>query len=263
VRVAGDDLLEHPVRAKRRIGYLPEQPPLHPEMTVRRYLAYVAALKDVPAARTKPAVALALERARIADMADRRIATLSKGYRQRVGLAQAIVHEPPVLVLDEPTSSLDPQQRAEVRQLILGLKGRHTIVLSTHILPEASEVADRVVIISRGRMMAVDTPAGLAGRLRAVESVRLEIGAGAGAARVEAVREALGALPGVRSVAADAGPAGTIQARIESDAGVDLRADAAALVTGRGWPLLALSGDALSLEDVFLALTRDERAGGS
>jgi ABC-2 type transport system ATP-binding protein len=267
VRIAGDDLLEHPVRAKRRIGYLPEQPPLHPEMTVRRYLAYVAALKDVPAARTKPAVALALERARIADMADRRIATLSKGYRQRVGLAQAIVHEPPVLVLDEPTSSLDPQQRAEVRQLILDLKGRHTIILSTHILPEVSEVADRVVIIRRGRVMAVDTPAGLAGRLRAGESVRLEIGAGAaggaGAARVEAVREALGALPGVRSVVADAGPAGTIQARIESDAGVDLRADAAALVTGRGWPLLALSGDALSLEDVFLALTRDERGGGA
>ena len=263
VRIAGDDLLEHPVRAKRRIGYLPEQPPLHPEMTVRRYLAYVAALKDVPAARTRPAVALALERARLTEVAGRRIATLSKGYRQRVGLAQAIVHEPPVLILDEPTSSLDPQQRSEVRQLILELKGRHTIVLSTHILPEVSEVADRVVIINRGRMMAVDTPAGLAGRLRTVESVRLEIGAGADAARVEAIREALGALPGVRSVAAEVGPAGTIQARIESETGVDLRAEAAALVTGRGWPLLALSGDALSLEDVFLALTRDERPGGA
>ena len=180
VSVAGFDLYDHPIQAKQKIGYLPEQPPLYPEMTVRRYLAFVAALKDVPAARTKAAVALAIERARIGDVAGKRISTLSKGYRQRVGLAQAIVHEPPVLVLDEPTSSLDPQQRYEVRELITALKGRHTVILSTHILPEVSEVADRVVIINRGKVMAVDTPANLAGRLRARESVRLEIGASAG-----------------------------------------------------------------------------------
>jgi len=265
VSVAGFDLYDHPIQAKQKIGYLPEQPPLYPEMTVRRYLAFVAALKDVPAARTKAAVSLAIERARIGDVADKRISTLSKGYRQRVGLAQAIVHEPPVLVLDEPTSSLDPQQRSDVRQLILDLKGRHTIILSTHILPEVSDVADRVVIINRGKVMAVDTPANLAGRLRAGASVRLEIGAGAGRHTVtpDRVREALAALPGALDVRAATGAAGVIAARIDSAAGVDLRAEAAALVTGRGWSLLGLSADVLSLEEVFLALTRDEREGGA
>ena len=205
VSIAGYDLFDNPIEAKQRVGYLPEHPPLYPEMTVRRYLAFVAALKDVPAARAKSAVTLAIERARIGDVADKRISTLSKGFRQRVGLAQAIVHEPPVLVLDEPTSSLDPQQRSEVRELITALKGRHTVILSTHILPEVSDVADRVVIISRGRMMAVDTPANLAGRLRARASVKLEIGAGSGGVTVtaERVREALAALSGVLDVRAD------------------------------------------------------------
>jgi ABC-2 type transport system ATP-binding protein len=231
-------------------------------MTVRRYLAFVAALKDVPPARTAAAVSLALERARITDVAGRRIATLSKGYRQRVGLAQAIVHEPPVLVLDEPTSSLDPQQRSEVRQLILALKGRHTVILSTHILPEVSEVADRVIIINRGRVMALDTPAKLAGRLQARETVRLEIGAaaGTGGATIESVRQALTSMPGVLGVQV-AASAGTIQARLESEAGVDLRAAAATLVTGRNWPLLGLAGESLSLEEIFLALTHREGEG--
>ena len=206
-----------------------------------------------------------MERACIGDVADARIGTLSKGFRQRVGLAQAIVHEPPVLVLDEPTSSLDPQQRSDVRQLILDLKGRHTIILSTHILPEVSDVADRVVIINRGKVMAVDTPANLAGRLRACESVRLEIGARAAASAVspDAVRESLAALPGVRDVRVHLNPTGTIDARLESGVGVDLRAEAAALVTGRGWPLLGLSGESLSLEEIFLALTRSEDEGGA
>ena len=265
VRIAGHDLYDQPVQAKRNIGYLPEQPPLYPEMTVRRYLAFVAALKDVPAARTATAVGMAMERARIADVADTRIATLSKGYRQRVGLAQAIVHEPPVLVLDEPTSSLDPKQRHEVRELIMALKGRHTVILSTHILPEVSEVANRVIIIDRGKVMAIDTPARLAERLRARESVRLEIGASGGgsAESLEAVRQALAALPGARDVHAAITAAGTIDARIDSEVGVDLRAAAAALVSGCGWQLLGLSGEALSLEEIFLALTRSESGGGA
>jgi ABC-2 type transport system ATP-binding protein len=265
VRIAGHDLYDRPIQAKRKIGYLPEQPPLYPDMTVRKYLAFVAALKDVPAARARAAVGLAIERARVGDVADQRIATLSKGYRQRVGLAQAIVHEPPVLVLDEPTSSLDPKQRFEVRELISALKGRHTVVLSTHILPEVSGVADRVVIINRGKVMAVDTPARLAGRLRARETVRVEIDARAGALAVspEAVREALAALPRVRDVCVNASPAGTIEARLDSDVGVDLRAEAAAAVTGRGWRLLGLSGDSLSLEEIFLALTQSEDEGGA
>ena len=265
VRIAGVDLYDRPIQAKQKIGYLPEQLPLHPEMTVRRYLSFVAALKDVPGARTKDAVARAIDRAQIGDAADKRIATLSKGYRQRVGLAQAIVHEPPVLVLDEPTSSLDPKQRHDVRELIASLKGRHTVILSTHILPEISDVADRVVIISRGKMMAVDTPARLADRLRARESVRLEIGTGGAATTVspDGVREALAALPGVRDVHVHLNPSGTIDARIGSEVGVDLRAEAAALVTGRGWPLLGLSGESPSLEEIFLALTRNEDEGGA
>jgi ABC-2 type transport system ATP-binding protein len=265
VRIGGFDLYDEPLQAKRMIGYLPEQPPLYPEMTVRKYLAFVAALKDVPAARTKSAVALAIDRARIGDVADKRIATLSKGFRQRVGLAQAIVHEPRVLVLDEPTSSLDPKQRHEVRELIAELKGRHTVVLSTHILPEVSEVADRVVIINRGKMMAVDTPAGLAARLRARESVRLEIGgpAGSGEAAADAVRDALSRLQGAREVRVSISYSGTIEARIESEIGVDLRAASAAIVTGRGWQLLGLAGESLSLEEIFLALTRSEDGGGA
>jgi ABC-2 type transport system ATP-binding protein len=265
VRIGGFDLYDDPIQAKRMIGYLPEQPPLYPEMTVRKYLAFVAALKDVPAARTKSAVALAIDRARIGDVADKRIATLSKGFRQRVGLAQAIVHEPRVLVLDEPTSSLDPKQRHEVRELIAELKGRHTVVLSTHILPEVSEVADRVVIINRGKMMAVDTPAGLAARLRARESVRLEIGgpAGSGEAAADAVRDALSRLQGAREVRVSISYSGTIEARIESEIGVDLRAASAAIVTGRGWQLLGLAGESLSLEEIFLALTRSEDGGGA
>jgi ABC-2 type transport system ATP-binding protein len=263
VTVAGFDLYDHPIQAKQKIGYLPEHPPLYAEMTVHRYLAFVAALKDVPAARTKAAVRLAIERAGITEVAGKRITTLSKGYRQRVGLAQAIVHEPPVLVLDEPTSSLDPQQRCEVRQLITALKGRHTVILSTHILPEVSEVADRVVIINRGKVMAVDTPGNLAGQLRARDAVRLEIRAPAGAEAVSPgrVREALAALPGALDIRVDIGAAGTITARIESEVGVDLRAAAAAMVTGRGWHLLGLAGEPLSLEDTFLALTRREDEG--
>jgi len=265
VRIAGYDLYDNPIQAKRKIGYLPEQPPLYPDMTVRKYLAYVAALKDVPSASTKAAVALAIERAHLDDVAGARISTLSKGFRQRVGLAQAIVHEPPVLVLDEPTSSLDPQQRYEVRELITALKGRHTVILSTHILSEVSDVADRVVIINRGKVMAVDTPANLAGRLRACESVRLEIGARAVVSAVspDEVRESLAALPGVRDVRVHLNLSGTIDARLESGVGVDLRAEAAALVTGRGWPLLGLSGESLSLEEIFLALTRSEDEGGA
>jgi ABC-2 type transport system ATP-binding protein len=263
VRVAGFDLFDRPLDAKRTIGYLPEQPPLYPDMTVRRYLAFVAALKDVPAGRTKSAVALAIERAGVGEVADTRISALSKGFRQRVGLAQAIVHEPPVLVLDEPTSSLDPKQRVDVRDLIARLKGRHTVILSTHILPEASDVADRVVIINRGKIIAVDTPARLGERLRARKAVRLEIGAppGGPAPAPDAVRDALACLPGADVVRAEPGPSGAIDVRLESESGADLRASAADLVVGRGWKLLALAGDSPSLEEIFLQLTGDGPRG--
>jgi ABC-2 type transport system ATP-binding protein len=260
IRIGGFDLLEDPVKAKRCVGYLPENPPVYPEMSVRHYLRFVAALKDVPASRVKTAVGLAIERARLGEVADKRISKLSKGFRQRVGLAQAIVHEPPVLILDEPTSSLDPKQRYEVRELIAELKGKHTVILSTHILPEVSEVADRVFIINRGKVMAVDTPARLGERLKGRDVVRAEIAGidAADAAARAAVQAALAGVAGTLDVAVDAGAAGTLQARIESEVGVDLRADVAALVVGRGWRLLGLTGESLSLEDIFLKLTSDE-----
>jgi len=264
VRIGGFDLFDHPVQAKRKLGYLPEQPPLYPEMTVSRYLGFVAALKDVPSRRVPAAVGLALERAHLGDVAGRRISTLSKGFRQRVGLAQAIVHEPPALVLDEPTSSLDPKQRVEVRELIAALKGRHTVILSTHILPEISDVADRVVIIHRGRTVAVDTPARLGERLGARHAVRVEIGGAAGTAgpEPETVRVVLAGLSGVTQVGTNPGPGGTIEARIETGRDVDVRADVAALVVANGWRLLGLAGESRPLEDVFLSLTSGDGEGG-
>jgi len=255
----GNDLYDRPIEAKRLIGYLPENPPLYPEMTVRRYLRFVGALKDVPAARLRAAVDKAIERTRLGEVADKRIAKLSKGFKQRVGLAQALVHEPPVLILDEPTSSLDPKQRSEVRELIAELKGKHTVLLSTHILPEVSEVADRVFIIHRGKVMAVDTPGNLGDRLRAREIVRLEIGAPAPAGGLprDVVHAALSGVSGVARVEVTDTPAGTFQALVESGVGVDVRGAVAELVVGRRWQLLALAGESLSLEEIFLALTGD------
>jgi ABC-2 type transport system ATP-binding protein len=250
VRIGGFDLFDDPVKAKRSVGYLPENPPVYPEMTVRRYLRFVAALKDVPSA--------AIERARLGEVADKRISKLSKGFRQRVGLAQAIVHEPPVLILDEPTSSLDPKQRYEVRELIADLRGQHTVIVSTHILPEVSEVADRVIIINRGKVMAVDTPARLAERLRGRAVVRFEV-AGPAASDASLVRQALAELAGAQEAEVETTAAGTLQGRVQSDIDVDLRPDVASLVVGRGWKLLGLTGESLSLEDIFLKLTDDDK----
>ncbi len=263
VRIGGFDLLADPIKAKQCIGYLPENPPVYQEMTVRRYLGFVAALKDVPSGKVPSAVGLAIERARLGEVADKRISKLSKGFRQRVGLAQAIVHEPPVLVLDEPTSSLDPKQRYEVRELIAELRGKHTVILSTHILPEVSEVADRVFIISRGKVMAVDTPSRLSERLRGREMVLAEIAGAAEADPRTAVQSALAGIAGCAGVEVEATPSGTLRARVHSEVGVDLRADVASAVVGRGWKLIGLAGESLSLEDIFLKLTNDEPKEGA
>jgi ABC-2 type transport system ATP-binding protein len=251
VVIDGHDLLKRPIDAKRRIGYLPENPPLYPELTVRQFLGFVAEIKDVPRARRRAAVDRALDRANLGDVASKRISTLSKGFKQRVGLAQAIVHEPPVLVLDEPTSSLDPKQRVEVRDLIVALRGEHTVVLSTHILPEVSQVTDRVVIINRGQVIAVDTPQHLSQRLRGREEVAVEVG-GATAATV---RDVIAAVPGVSSVHADEID-GIVTARVESALGTDLRPEIARVLAAR-WRLLALRSESLTLEEIFLKLTED------
>jgi ABC-2 type transport system ATP-binding protein len=164
--VAGFDVFDKPIEAKRRTGYLPETPPLYPDMSVREYLDFVGRIKGVPPRERKQRVDTVMERTRIADMASRHCGKLSKGYRQRVGLAQALIHNPEVLILDEPTAGLDPKQIIETRGLIRSLAGDHTIVLSTHILPEVAQTCQRVVIINKGRVVAVDTPDNLTARLK-------------------------------------------------------------------------------------------------
>ncbi len=194
VRVAGVEVGEDPMAVRRAIGYLPEQPPLYPEMTVADYLGFVARIKGVAAGDRPARVRESLRRCGLEDRADSRIAKLSKGYRQRVGLAQALVHEPPVIILDEPTVGLDPRQILDVRQLIRGLAGRHTVLLSSHILPEVSACCDRVAILNRGRLVATDRPELLAQRQQGRCDYELLLsGAGDAAA-------CLGDLPGVARV---------------------------------------------------------------
>jgi ABC-2 type transport system ATP-binding protein len=251
--VAGFDVLDQPIEAKRRTGYLPETPPLYPDMTVRDYLDFVAKIKGVPRGERKKRLAEAMERTRIADMAKRHCGKLSKGYRQRVGLAQALLHNPDVLILDEPTAGLDPKQIIETRQLIKQLAGDHTIILSTHILPEVSQTCQRVVIINKGRVVAVDTPENLTSRLRGSESMYIQVdGMGAD------VQAALAAVPGVTRVAL-AETRGTAAAfEVDSETGRDIRRELAAAVVTRGWGLLELRPVRMSLEEIFLSLTTDE-----
>jgi ABC-2 type transport system ATP-binding protein len=257
IAVGGYDLLEQPLEVKRRLGYLPENPPVYPELTVRTYLEFVAEIKDVPAHRRSAQVDRAIERAALGEVRDKRIAKLSKGFKQRVGLAQAIVHEPPVLILDEPTSSLDPKQRAEVRDLIAELRGGHTVVLSTHILGEVSQIADRVIIMNRGKVIAVDTPARLSERLRGGEVVIAEVQVPHDSAdAAAAVRDALRAIPGVKRVTVDRS-SDALQAQIESEPATDVRGDVAAVAAARGWRLIGLRVETLSLEEIFLKLTGD------
>ena len=249
VVIDGCELLQSPIEAKRRLGYLPENPPVYPELTVRQYLTFVAEIKDVPRARRRACVDRAIDRANVREVANKRISALSKGFKQRVGLAQAIVHEPPVLVLDEPTSSLDPKQRVEVRDLIAALRGEHTVILSTHILPEVSQITDRVVIINRGQVMAVDSPANLSQRLRGREQIVAEVG-GAEPDEVDAMVRAVAGVAAARSDVHD----DRVVVRIESDLGVDVRGDVARVLANR-WRLLSLRVDSLSLEEIFLKLT--------
>ena len=253
--VAGYDVLAQPIEAKRRTGYLPETPPLYPEMTVRDYLSFVARIKGVPRNERKSRVNTVMERTRVADMANRHCAKLSKGYRQRVGLAQAIMHNPDVLILDEPTAGLDPKQINETRKLIKDLGGDHTVILSTHILPEVSQTCHRVVIINKGRVVAVDTPENLTARLRGSETMFVQVDA-AGAD----VGTTLQAVPGVTQVAASETRGTVTSFEINSETGRDVRRDLAAAIVGQGWGLLELRPLRMSLEEIFLHLTTEETA---
>jgi len=253
--VGGYDVQEKPIEAKRRTGYLPETPPLYPDMTVRDYLDFCARIKGVPRSERTARVKASMERTRIADVSHRHCGKLSKGYRQRVGLAQALLHNPEVLILDEPTAGLDPKQIIETRQLIKQLGGDHTVILSTHILPEVSQTCHRVVIINKGRVVAVDSPDNLTARLRGTETMFLQVDA-AGADATAALR----IVPGVTQVRVAENRGVVTSLEIESETGRDVRRELAAAVVGRGWGLLELRPMRMSLEDVFLHLTTADTA---
>jgi len=253
VRVDGYEVFENPIDVRRRIGYLPENPPLYLEMTVTGYLRFVAKIKGVPKQNLDNEVARVMARASITDVKDRIIAKLSKGYKQRVGLAQALVNDPPVLILDEPTIGLDPKQIHEVRELIKELAGNHTVVLSTHILPEVEQTCHRVIIIDKGRIVAVDTPKNLRFQVQGAERIFVEVRGPA-----SEVMAKLRATPGVMEVRKVAENDGSNRFQVEGELRGDIRSDLARTIVQSGWGLLELQAASMSLEDIFLKLTREE-----
>jgi ABC-2 type transport system ATP-binding protein len=250
-RIAGHDVVTDSERARASLGYLPESAALYPEMRVREYLNYRARLEGVRGADVSRRVGEAIESCLLAEVANRRVENLSKGFRQRTALAGALVHRPPVLILDEPTVGLDPGQIIRIRETIRSLGRERAVLLSTHILPEVDAVCDRVLIIDRGRIVAQGTVSELESRLAGAPVVRAAF-----AGRVEA-RGALQALPGVTAVAEEEGE-GETRVRLECESGADPREEVFRTAVVRGWVLRELTREALSLEDVFVRLTRHE-----
>lgn len=249
-RVAGFDCTDQPLEVKRQIGYLPETPPVYQELTVTEYLTFVGQLRGMTGPNLTSALDQSIGRLELGTVRHRLIGNLSRGYRQRVGLAQALLHDPPVLILDEPTVGLDPKQIIEIRELIKSLAGSHSVILSTHILPEATAVCQRVVIINKGRIVAEDTPEQLSARLRQSEKVSLTLKS----CPVDCEAK-LRAIPGVLHVLPGQG-GGTFL--IECELGRDLRDELARVAVTNQWGLLELQTVSMTLEDVFLQLTRHE-----
>jgi ABC-2 type transport system ATP-binding protein len=253
-RVAGFDVFDESLEVRKRIGYLPENPPLYPEMTVESYLSFVAKIKGARAGQRKAQVDDVMGKCSIGDVRNRIIGKLSKGYKQRVGLAQSLLNNPDVLILDEPTIGLDPKQIFEVRSLIKSLAGEHTVVLSTHILPEVSMTCSRVVIINNGKVIAMDTPQGLTNQAKGGERIALLI-----EGPRETIVEKLQSIAGVARVQASGGDNGQpVTLNVECDLGMDLRRTLASTIVSQGWGLLELRGVSLSLEDVFINLVTQE-----
>jgi len=249
VVVNGFDVFDHPIEVKRAIGYLPESPPIYMEMPVRDYLEFAARLNQVPKGEVKRHVDWAIEKTNLGDVAKRIIGNLSKGYKQRVGLAQALVHRPPLLILDEPTVGLDPKQIIEIRELIKGLAGEHTIVLSSHILPEVTATCGRIIVINRGRIVAEDTIDGLTMRLKKGLLLQLTVAA-PNASGIEAIR----AVPGVTGVSA-VGPKLVIE--LSPNQG-ELRDRVAKAAVESGMGILEFGAEKVSLEEIFLQLTTED-----
>src|ERR1700726_1567573 len=256
--VAGFDVLEEPLEVKKRIGYLPETPPIYPEMETAEYLKFVGQLKGLSGADLRKRIDYVCERCAVADVKTKLLGKLSKGYRQRVGLAQAIIHNPEVLILDEPTAGLDPKQINETRDLIKSLAGDHTIILSTHILPEVSQTCEQVIIINKGKVVATDSVSNLQGRARSGESVLLEIGGRNGSLDPKAVQRKLEQVAGVTRVAFKEDGQRRAVFEVEGQKDRSLRGDLARAVVESGWDLNELRAASMSLEEVFLQLTGEE-----
>jgi len=254
VMIDGLDVEEHSLAVRERMGYLPENVVLYPDMSVRRFLCFCAEVKGVPATQRRQRVDAVVDACGLAEVTAKPIGKLSKGYRQRVGIAQALVHRPKVLVLDEPTVGLDPRQIVEIRTLIRSLAGSTTILLSTHILPEVSMTCGRVMIIDEGRIVAEDTAEGLSRRVRSVDETRVRI-----AGPRDAVVRALAALPGVEDLREEAAADGIVTVVVRSARGDALRREMADFVVRSDWGLLEIRPLPMSLEDLFVRLVREER----
>ena len=247
--VAGFDVVRDSLEVRRRVGYLPENNPLYTEMRVEEYLSFRATLRQVPRARRGPAVDSALERCGLTDVRDRIVGHLSKGFRQRIGVADAIVHDPEIVILDEPTIGLDPTQVREVRELIRGLGESHTVLFSSHILSEVEKICSRVLILSKGRLAASGTPEEIANQIMKTGRVRIEI-RGEG----RAIKESLEKVPGVvRILWSNKGDQNTYL--VEPSDGVDLRPTLMRACTSAGWDVYELGYERLSLEEAFSILT--------
>lgn len=252
-KVAGFDVFDQSMEVRRRIGYLPENPPLYPEMTVESYLKFVGKIKGVDSKDLKKRVDKVMDLVNIDNVRKTIVGKLSKGYRQRVGLAQALVHDPEVLILDEPTVGLDPKQIIDVRKLIKSLGGDRTIILSTHILPEVSQTCTRVVIINEGQVVAEDTPENLTRRLQGNEKIYVEV-----EGPVEAIEKELQSLEIVSSVVREKQTNGKVSFIVESIPNRDIRKDIAKTIVQKGWGLFEMRPVGMSLEEVFLRLTTKE-----
>ena len=251
--VAGFDVFEEPLEAKRRVGYMPENPPLYTEMSVDAYLKFVATIKGIERGSTAARLDEVKARLGLEDQGERLIKHLSKGYRQRVGLAQSLIHDPEVLILDEPTIGLDPRQINEFRELIRSLRGERTLILSTHILPEVSMTCDRVIIISGGQIVAIDTPQNLTDQMRRGEKIELEV-----SGSVEGLPSLLQEIPQVQKVLISEATNGHHPITVEADGQAEIRHLISQKVIQAGLELYQLRTEAVSLEDVFLKLTTEE-----
>jgi len=258
--VAGFDVLEQPLEVKRRIGYLPEMPPLYPEMRTAEYLTFVGRLKGLSGGELRQRVDAVCERCAVADVKEKLLGKLSKGYRQRVGLAQAIVHNPDVLILDEPTAGLDPKQINETRDLIKSLAGDHTIILSTHILPEVEQTCQQVIIINKGKLVATDSVNNLQSRARGAETVHLEVAGRNGDLDSGIAQRRLEQVAGVNRVVFKEKRGSRSLFEVESQKNKFARGDLARAVVEAGWDLNEMRPAAVSLEEIFLQLTGKQEA---